>query len=88
MIGIFTTLFITLASYFFCKLAYKISMNFLEIDDFTKYNGVRRKLIIYKIRILSYVAEITFRYTETFFYNGFIRIFLTSSLDINLNIFL
>ena len=37
---------------------------------------------------MSYIAQITYRYTENFFYNGLIRIFLTSSLDINLNIFL
>ena len=88
MIGIVTILIITLLSYLFCKLAYKISMNFLEINDFRKYNSIRRKLFIYKFRITSYVAEKTFRYTENFFYNGFIRIFLTSSLDVNLNIFL
>ncbi len=63
-------------------------MNFMEINDFRKYNGIRRKLLIYKFRITSYLAEITYRYTENFFYNGLIRIFLTSSLDINLNIFL
>ncbi len=86
--GIIITFVTTLTSYYLMKLLYKFVLKYLEIEKINLYRGWKKRIYIYKFRLFFYISEVTRIYTENFFYNGLIRIYLSMAYDLNMEIFL
>jgi hypothetical protein len=86
--GIIITFMITLTSYYLMKLFHKFVLKYLEIGKVNLYRGLKKRIYIYKFRLFYYLSKVTRNYTENFFYNGLIRIYLSIAYDLNMDIFL
>jgi len=88
--GIIVAFMTTLTSYYLMKLLYKLVLKYLEIEVevVNLYSGLKKRIYIYKFRLFYYISDVTRNYTENFFYNGLIRIYLSTAYDLSMDIFL
>jgi hypothetical protein len=86
--GIVVTFMTTLTSYYLMKLLYKFVLKYLEIEKVNLYSGWKKSFYIYKFKSCYYLLQLTRNYTEIFFNNGLIRIYLSTAYDLNMDIFL
>jgi hypothetical protein len=86
--GIIITFMTTLTSYYLMKLLYKFVLMNLETEKVNLYRGLKKRIYIYKFRLFYYLFEVAQNYTQNFYYNGLIRIYLSIAYDLNMDIFL